>query len=204
MSPTGFVRSGGAWIQSGLTGKVRLGGSDVAYAPPSTGGSPVSLFTTQTPAGEFEDGIQMSLGVVMGFSVPGQITHVRWYCPSNPPTGTVYAAVFGMDETRLTAEPDATFPALTPSTWITATLASPVVIPSPGQRVIAIKTPSRYPASTSASTPPSPFPLINGPLDVALNGGRFTTFGNSSNRVEFPASNFNNGCYFVDVVFVPD
>lgn len=196
-------RFNNAWVDSDKVGKVRYLGADVAYGPPA-GGTPESLFTTQTPAGSFEDGIQMSLGVVMGFSVPGQITHVRWYVPASAPTGTVYAAVFGMDETRLTAEPDVTFASLPAATWVTVELASPVIISAPGQRVIGIKTPNRYPASTNSTTPPSPFPIVNGSLDVAVNGGRFTTFGNSSNRVEFPGSNFNNGCYFVDVVFVPD
>lgn len=197
------VREAGAWVDTDAAGKVNYQGADLAFGPPS-GGTPVSLFTTQTPAGSFEDGIQMSLGVVMGFAVPGQITHVRWYCPASAPSGTVYAAVFGMDETRLTAEPDVTFASLPAATWITVELASPVIISAPGQRVIGIKTPNRYPASTNSTTPASPFPIVNGPLDVAVNGGRFTTFGNSSNRVEFPGSNFNNGCYFVDVIFVPD
>ncbi len=197
------LRVSGSWVDSDRAGKVNYQGSDLAYGPPA-GNDPVSLFTTQTPAGSFEDGIQMSLGVVMSFAVPGQITHVRWYSPASAPTGTVYAAVFGMDESRLTDEPDATFASTPSATWVTAELSSPVIISAPGQRMIGIKTPNRYPASTNSTSPASPFPLTNGPLSVEASGGRYTTFGNSSNRVEFPGDNFNNGCYFVDVVFVPD
>ena len=196
------TRVGGVWINSSRKGAVRFGGTTIPFGPP-TGNTPVSLFTNQLPAGTFEDGVQMSLGVVMNFAVAGQITHVRWYCPSNPPVGSVYAAVFGANEARLTPEPDVTFGTLTGATWNTVALAAPIVVPAASQRVIGIKTPSRYPAATSGTTPASPFPLTNGPLSVASGGGRYTTFGNSSNRVEYPDSNFNNGCYFVDVVFVP-
>jgi hypothetical protein len=193
------VRVAGAWVDTNKRGKVNYQGSDLAFGPPTS--TPVSLFTSQTPAGTFEDGIAMSLGAVMSFAVAGTITHVRWYCPSNPPGGTVRAAVFGVNEARLTAEPDVTFGTLTGAAWNTVALATPLAVPGGVQRVIAIKTPNRYGASTGGS---SPFPLTNGPLSVASGGGRFTTFGNTSDRVEYPGDNFNNGCYFIDVVFVPD
>lgn len=195
-------RVAGAWVDSDQVGAVRFGGTTIPFGPPA-GNAPVSLFTNQLPAGTFEDGIQMSLGVVMNFAAAGQITHVRWYCPSNPPAGTVYAAVFGVNEARLTPEPDVTFGTFTAGAWNTVALTTPLTVPAASQRVIGIKTPSRYPAATGGTTPASPFPLTNGPLSVASGGGRYTTFGNSSNRVEYPADNFNNGCYFVDVVFVP-
>jgi hypothetical protein len=196
------TRVGGVWVNSTKRGAVRFGGTTIPFGP-AAGNTPVSLFTTQTPAGTFEDGLAMSLGTIFAFSVPGTITHVRWYVPSNPPTGTVYAAIFGMDETRLTALPDATFGTLTGAAWNTVALATPLVIPTAGERVVAIKTPNRYGASTTGTNPVSPFPLSNGPLSAALGAGRFTTFGAASSQVEFPSSGFNNGCYFIDVIFVP-
>lgn len=195
-------RVGGVWVNSSKKGAVRFGGATIPFGPP-TGNTPVSLFTTQTPAGTFEDGLPMSLGTVISFSVPGSITHVRWYVPSNPPSGTVRAAVFSMDGVRQTALPDATFGTLTGATWNTVALASPLVVPAASQYLIGIKTPNRYGASTNGTTPASPFPLTNGSISAASGAGRFTTTGSASLQVEFPTSSFNNGCYFIDVVFVP-
>jgi len=196
------VYKGGAWVDQETVARARIGGSWAEYGPDGGGGGEESLFTDQIPSGTFEDGLSLSLGTRITFAVPGTISKVRWYAPATLPDSSVFANVFGLDELKK-AGADVTFTGLVPSTWCEIPVASPVAVTAGQTFVPAIRTPSRYVASTGASTPPSPFPITNGNLSTPTPAGYYSIFGGDG-TVQWPDSNFNNGCYFVDVVFIPD
>jgi hypothetical protein len=196
------VYRGGAWVDQETVARARIGGAWVDYGPDGGGGGEESLFTSQVPSGSFQDGVALSLGTQITFAVAGSITQVRWYAPSTLPGSSVFANVFGLDALKK-AGADATFSGLVSSTWCTATLSSAVAVTAGQTLVPTIRTPSWYVASTASTTPASPFPVTNGNLSTPTPAGFFTAFGGDGS-VQWPDSNSNNGCYFVDVVFIPD
>jgi hypothetical protein len=69
--------------------------------------------------------------------------------------------------------------------------------PTTSQATAVIRTPQFYSATTGGA---SPWPLTNGDLAAtAVNPGRFND--DNATDVQMVATAFNNGCYFVDVVF---
>jgi hypothetical protein len=84
MSPTGYARHGGTWVQSGLTGKARFGGADVTFAPPS-GGFVDEAFTFPTPPTlpNNDDGARVHLATRFALtSGSGSWIGVQVYTPS--------------------------------------------------------------------------------------------------------------------------
>ena len=192
------TRQAGAWVDSDVEARARIAGAWVEYGPEDAG---LSLFTSQTPASpDSSDGSVLHLSSYILFGVAGSITAIRWYCPATLPSGAVKVAIFNpTTSTKLTPSTDEQFSSLVAGTWNTKTLTTPIVVPSGQTRIVAIRTPDRYVSSSGAS---SPFPLTNGPLSVDTGGGRYST-SDPDGSVQLPNSVFSNGCYFVDVVFVP-
>lgn len=164
----------------------------------------VSLFTSQTPvSGDLADGTDSySMGTYFQSSVAGTVTHIRWYFPASGQPGGVApkANLFRNSDSLKLGGADAVFayPG-TPAGWNQVALSTPVSIAANTLYCAAIWTPLRYVSSGGGATP---WPLTNGELSTPANAGRFAS--GASGNVEFPASSFNNGAYFVDVVFVPD
>jgi hypothetical protein len=84
----------------------------------------------------------------------------------------------------------------TPDGWNQVALTNPVPVDAGVEYCAAIWTPLRYVATTGGA---SPWPLTNGDLSAPSLAGRFSS--GASGIVDFPTGSFNNGCYFVDVVF---
>jgi hypothetical protein len=162
-----------------------------------------SLFTSQTPAlGDAADGTDSySMCTYFTPAVDGTITHIRWWFPASGQPGGVApkANLFRTSDSSKIGGADVTFayPG-TPGGWNQIALAAPVSVVSGEQYAATIWTPLRYVASSGGS---SPWPLTNGNLSTPSNAGRFTS--GASGNVDFPTGSFNNGCYFVDAVFVP-
>jgi hypothetical protein len=164
---------------------------------------PQTLFTTQEPT--FKDNAdgtdKYSMGSYIRPDINGTVTHIRWYFPlsSQPGGQAVKARLFNAD-TSSPISPEVTFnnPG-TPGSWNQVALSTPVSVTANTLLCPTIWTPLRYVASSGAG---SPWPLTNGHLTAPISAGRFT--GGASGNVEFPSSTFNNGCYFVDIVFVPE
>jgi uncharacterized protein DUF4082 len=199
MSPVAKSRVSGAWVDSSLSGGARVAGSWVYFSPPSGGNPEETLFTTQTPTGNYEEEATI-LGTYFTPAVSGTITKIRWWFPSTGHFGGILpkAALFRTsDSVKLSG--DVTFVSDLWGTWNEVPLTTPVSVQAGTQYCAAIWTSGRYSASPGGS---SPWPFTNGNLSTAINAGRFTS--GASGNVDFPSSNFNNGCYFVDVVFIAD
>lgn len=165
---------------------------------------PQSLFTTQVPTiPDAADGSDnYSMGTYFRPAVNGTITHIRWYFPITPQPGgqAPKAGLFRFTDQVKLSGADVSF--AVPGNlggWNQVALSSPVPVVAEVVYAAAIWTPLRYVASSGAS---SPWPLTNGQLSTPATAGRFTS--GASGNVDFPNANFNEGCYFVDVVFVPE
>lgn len=203
------VRLGGVWVDSIMVGSVRIGGSWVPFGPPA-GASPKSLFTTEVPASldSADSPDNYTLGTYMFSSVPGTITHVRWPFPVTAQPGDVApkANVFRTADSSKAGGADVLFPlpgtlsTLSPPTpaWNQVALSVPVHVDTNEVFCPAVWTPLRYVATSAFFTSN----YTNAPLTALSAGGRFVS--GASGNVDFPLSGFNNGCYFVDVVFIPD
>lgn len=165
-----------------------------------------NLFSSQTPAApDNADGSDnYSMGTYMSFSVPGTITHVRWFYPLTAQPGGVApkANIFLNSTSTKVGGADVNMPSPgVAGGWNQVALDTPVSVI--GDPLIfycpTIWTPLRYVASSGGS---SPWPLTNGPISAPSGAGRFTS--GASGNVDFPTNAFNNGCYFVDVAFTPD
>lgn len=162
-----------------------------------------SLFTSQTPVSNDQaDGTDSySMGTYFVPAVDGTITHIRWFFPLSAQPGgeAVKAALFeNSGGTKIAGDVSFATPG-TPGAWNEVALSSPVAVTAGATYCAAIGTPLRYVASSGGA---SPWPLTNGDLTAPAVAGRFKS--PYSGTVEFPVQNFNGGCYFVDVVFVPD
>ncbi len=165
-----------------------------------------TIFGDAVPANNNNnDNSQYALATYFSVAVPGQVTHSRWRFPANVPSQQVKAALFqvsgGDTLLRLGAYSAPTPDAWNQTPWRTVG-ETPVDSPQaavPGVTyATAIWTPDLY-VSTSAYLAEG---LTSGDLSVPPQGGRFREAPDLNQGV--PTSQFNNGCYFVDVVFVPD
>jgi hypothetical protein len=170
-----------------------------------------TLFSSQEPVTHNQyDTTTYSLGSYITAAVAGTVTHVRRWSPatSSQPSGvTVKAALYDWsDGSKLTSGSDVAFTSGIQDWWDYAELATPIHVSAGAQICPAIRT-EAYVSSTGAS---SPWPITSGDLSAATGAGHFRDMaglpgGPGANPdTTFPDSVFNNGCYFVDVVFVPD
>jgi hypothetical protein len=159
-----------------------------------------SLFTSQTPAvPNADNGNAIHLGTYIIPAVDGWFTHVRWYFPTTSQATAVKAAIYRTsDSTKISDATDVEFAAPgTTGAWNEVELATPVPVVGGTQYAAVIRTPQFYSATTGGA---SPWPLTNGDLAAtAVNPGRFND--DNATDVQMVATAFNNGCYFVDVVF---
>jgi hypothetical protein len=203
------VRVAGAWVDStNLTGAARIAGAWVPFGP--GGATSKSLFTTEVPSSldSADSPDNYTLGTYMVSSVPGTITHVRWPFPVTAQPGGVApkANLFLTSTSAKAGGADASFsmpgtlstPSPPTPAWNLCALNTPVHVTAGEGFCPAVWTPLRYVATPAFLTSD----LVNAPLTALTSGGRFAS--GASGNVDFPTSGFNNGCYFVDVIFIPD
>lgn len=160
-----------------------------------------SLFTSQTPAGQFSDGAPgLTLATLFTPAVDGTVTGIRWYFPSILPAGTVTAQLYSRtDDSSGTLLASGTFTSPTGGAWNTAALTSTPV--TAGSYYYAtIWTPDRYVVTTNFFLSA----LVNGNLTapasdngIPRRNGRFAAGASPT----YPTTSSNEPCYFVDVVF---
>lgn len=161
-----------------------------------------SLFTSQTPVnGNAADGSSSySMGTYFTPAVNGVVSAIRWYFPTSAQPGgaAVKANLFRNSDQAKLGGADASFanPG-TPGAWNQVALTTPVAVVAGTLYCAAIRTPNRY-----VNTTPFAWPISNGDLSTSTLAGRFVD--GASGNVDFPTTNFNSGCYFVDVVFTAD
>jgi len=164
-----------------------------------------TLFTSQEPVTHNQyDSTVYSLGSYLTAAVAGTVTHIRRWSPTvaiQPSGDTVKAALYDWDTgVKISLTPDVAFTSGIQDWWDYVALDPPVHVSAGTNFAPAIRT-EAYVSSTGAS---SPWPITSGDLSAATGAGRFNDQDDLDPAVNFPASVFNNGCYFVDVVFVPD
>lgn len=159
-----------------------------------------SLFTSQVPASpDVDNGNSISLGTYFVPAVDGFVTAIRWYFPASAQPGgaAVKGALFRTsDSAKIGADVSFASPG-TPGAWNEVALASPVAVTQGVQYCASVRSPARYVATTGGA---SPWPLANGDLSAPSGAGRFED-DDGDGSVQFPTDSFNNGCYFVDLVF---
>lgn len=166
-----------------------------------------TLFTSQVPVNpDLSDNTVYSLGTYFTPAVNGTVTHIRWWFPTTTQPGgvPVKAALFrNSDNVKISDPVDVEFPSPgTLNDWNQVALSPPVAVVAGSTYCATIRTPGRYPNSGGGA---SPWPIVNGDLSTGLQAGRFLDMGSpGASDVQFPTGNFNDGCYFVDLVFEPD
>ncbi|ARQ09184.1 Calx-beta domain-containing protein [Rhizobium etli] len=157
----------------------------------SVSSSPVSLFTTQTPAQpNFTDGPGVDWEVGMRFvsSNTGSIQAIRYY-KSPSETGTHVGRIWSATGQQLAS---VTFTNETASGWQQQTLASPLVINAGTTYVVSVNANSYYSLTSNGFANP----ISNGGLTAPVGAGVYNeTIGT------FPALVYQNENYFRDVVF---
>lgn len=160
---------------------------------------PQSLFTSQTPAvTNADNGNAIHLGTYFTPSENGVITKYRYYPPTTSQSDVKMALYRVSDSSKLGA--DVTFgSSIAGPGWVEINAAAPVAVVAGVQYAVVVRVPQYYTATTGVS---SPWPFTNDKLSAPANAGRFNDDDNTT--VQMVATVFNNGCYFVDVVYTPD
>jgi hypothetical protein len=154
-----------------------------------------NLFGAEVPATvSHNDNSPYTLGTRFTPAVSGTVTHIRWYVPTNPPTGTTTFLLFrNSDEAQIGSATQSL--AGLGAQWVQVAFAAPVAVTAGQSYTAAVFIADHY-----VSTTPYSWPKSNGAnLSTPAPGGYF----NGNFAVDFPDSTFNNGCYFADVVFEP-
>lgn len=150
---------------------------------------PVSLFTTQIPAGTYHG--KYELGVEFRSQIAGHVTGLRFYkAPgeTGTHTGHLWSATGSLLGTVI-------FSGETASGWQTATLATPIAIAANTTYVASYNSNTAFGATVGGLKSS----VTNGPLATVTDGkdGPYTT------RVgTFPTTASGGNNYFADVVFV--
>jgi hypothetical protein len=146
-----------------------------------------NIFTTQTPTGlNNNDGQALTVATRFTALMDGQATGIRFYRATTAPTsaiGLLYSEA-GAELARVTF----TMPGTTG--WNTAAFASPVAITSGATYRAA------YYSNGPYADAPGQFPTSNDRLSADAG-----FYAYSGANPAFPTSQFNNGCYFADIVF---
>jgi hypothetical protein len=172
-----------------------------------------SLFTSQVPLTMNFDATAISVGIAVVFALPGVIKALKYYATPTQSGGTHTGGVYSIDTADSgTNDPGsgtgtqlatATYGALTPGAWNTATLSTPLLV-SAGvpYRIEAYSSVGRYGSTTNlfASS------LVNGNITgiatnttVAGKNIRNSTYNYATN-ISYANDYFGEG-YFVDVVY---
>lgn len=149
---------------------------------------------SEVPAGtNFDDGVALSLGFRFSVAVAGTVTHARWRA-ADAVSGTVKWALFRQsDSFQMTTEVITSY---TVSAWNTVPLTTPVHIAAGVPYMAVYWTPNKYVATSAYFVSPQ----VVGDITSEAGAGRF----DSAADISYANSSFNNGCYFVDLVFQPD
>jgi hypothetical protein len=207
-SVSGFI-AGTYVFQLSINGGVSVSQLDIIV---STSGTPVNIFTTQTPTGgtlnDYPGGTSIQgieTGVKFSSSVPGLITGIRFYKTSGN-GGTHIGELYSSSGVRLA---QATFTGETATGWQTVNFSTPVVITANTTYVAACfsnlgnyVTDNHFFLGTS---------IVNNPLTApadATNGGSGIDPGNAQGFYKytatpaFPNYIYQSSNYWVDVTYV--
>ncbi|RZN16424.1 DUF4082 domain-containing protein, partial [Bradyrhizobium sp. Leo121] len=169
----------------------------VSTTPPP---APVSLFSaSSTPAGSFNDGQQVELGVKFTSSVAGQITALKFYRSASD-TGPDVVDLWSATGTRLAT---ATFTNTTASGWQTVQLPTPVSINANTTYIASYHTTGAYVASGGGFSSPVTSGPLTAPSSASAGGNGVYGYGGNSTTGLFPTNTFNSANYWADVVFQP-
>lgn len=161
------------------------------------------LFTNEVPGGDFNDGTGLNLGTTMTVANPKNVSHIRFRATSTV-SGTYIGGLYRLtSNTAGTLLGSETFGSMTGGDWNEVKLPVPVFVTSGfAYRPTVWTSAGRYTATSQffASA------LVNGdltgiqhntnPVGIGqLNNGVFTVSGG----LALPTSEFNRGCYFVDL-----
>ncbi|WP_454618196.1 DUF4082 domain-containing protein [Bradyrhizobium cenepequi] len=170
---------------------------DIAVSSTS---APVSLFSaSSTPAGNYNDGRQVELGVKFTSSVAGQITALKFYRSASD-TGPDVLDLWSATGTRLAT---ATFSNTTASGWQTVQLPTPVSINANTTYIASYHTTGAYVASGGFFTSPVTSGPLTAPSSAGAGGNGVYAYGGTSSTGLFPTNSFNSTNYWADVVFQP-
>lgn len=172
----------------------------------------VSLFTAQTPTiPNVSEASPVTIGNAMTFSVAGTVSGVRFYGPTTVGAGTFQATLWQVstDDSSGTGTgtllASATFGAITPGAWNSATF-TPVAVDTTHAYVVAVRTSEgRYAATGGFFTSA----LVNVPITGVQDGAAFPAGGLAKlvngrftgGLVNYPNNTFGSNGYFVDVLF---
>lgn len=161
-----------------------------------------SLYTNETPASQTPETPTPSVGTVIVVAVAGQVTHLKWFCPSTPPSNAA-TVPFVLYNDATQAQLARVVPgSLVAGAWNTAALSSPVNVTA-GQRLVVAVYADRYTFTsgyfsssgrtvgnlTAPATESDPGGIGNGRFRSGADGWPNATFGGNN--------------YWTDLVFEP-
>jgi VCBS repeat-containing protein len=189
------------------TAGIKVTATDIAGAATSesfnvgvTTTAPVSLFSaSSTPAGSFNDGQQLEVGVKFSSSVAGQITALKFYRSAND-TGPDVLDLWSATGTRLAT---ATFTNTSATGWQTVQLAAPVSINANTTYVASYHTTGAYAANGGFFNSAVTSGPLTAPSSGTAGGNGVYAYGGTSTTGLFPTNSFNASNYWADIVFQP-
>lgn len=188
MSPTAYVRRGGAWVPMGKSGKARLGGVDIPF---TGGGAPVDEFFIWPSILSSQDWADSNtnVGVKFGTTAPGSWIGNRVWVPLTPsPDLSVWGA---NDDLHTLVAPATTMTGVTQGAYNTQLFSSPVAI-VPGVNYMAMFHTSQYGFSRVVDGAVTPFTTSRLFTDSTMVGTAFFIFGTAGANLTFnPSPNFH-------------
>ena len=164
----------------------------VGSAPTTT-----SFFTaSNTPAGSFNDGSQLEVGMKFTSSVAGQITALKFYRSASD-TGPDVLDLWTSTGTKLA---NVSFTNTAASGWQTVSLPTPVAISANTTYVASYHTTGAYVATDNYFTSNITSGPLTAPSTTNANGNGVYAYGGTSTTGVFPTNTWNASNYWVDVV----
>ena len=154
-----------------------------------------SIFTTQTPAGEFNDG-PYEMGVKFTTSQTAKVKMFSYYKVVGE-SGTHIGNLWNETGTLLVT---AMFTNETSSGWQYAPLSSDVYLTTGNTYVVSVNSNTAYGAGAAQSLAAS---VTNGILSTVADGNNGVFSGNPNTQGLFPTFSFNNNNYFRDIIVEP-
>ena len=156
----------------------------------------MSLFSASSaPAGSFQDGTPLEVGVKFTTSVAGQITALKFYRSASD-TGTDILDLWSSTGTNLAS---VVFTNTTASGWQTVALPTAITLTANTTYVASYHTTGAYVATNNFFTSA----VTNGPLTASATGNGVYAYGGTNAAGVFPTSTWSAANYWADVVFIP-
>lgn len=170
---TGYLRVGGAWVQSGLTGKVRPAGVDIPFSPPSAGVDEWLLYPDPLSNNDWFD-LDANVGVKFAVTEAASWVGVRFWRSPTPTTDYVFGGVEG-DTTPIT--PNTAIASAVQGAFVSQLFAAPVAV-IPGTNYIAAYHCSRYGFSRYTDGAVAPFASVSSRIytDTVTSAIAFYTY----------------------------